>query len=519
MAKAEPQREMRSRAWRQHPILHGVLGLVAALLLYLIVPGDEHPQAPLVAAVVGIMAVWWVFEVIPIAVTSLFPLFLFPAFSVSDMRTVGAFYGRPIIFLFLGGFLLALGLQESGVHKRFALHIVRRVGGNPARLTLGFMIASGLMSMWISNTASVMVMLPIALSVIDKAKDRRVSPRELGRFSACLMLGIAYAADIGGMATPIGTPPNLVFLEMYEQLFPAAPRIGFLHWLIMGLPLTFLFMTGGWLLLTKVTFRLPPEQLFEGQAVIERQLAELGRMRRDERMAALVFALAAALWVTGSDLRLGAAFTVFGWRSLLGLEEVSDAAVAVACAVLLFAIPSRDRPGERLLQWESARQVPWGILLLFGGGLAMAGAFETSGLSTVVGEVFANLSVESPTLVVLTICTIITFLTELTSNTAMTNLVLPILAKASVSLGLDPRVLMIPATLSASCAFMMPIASPTQAIVFGSGYVPIRQMIRAGIWFNMLGVVLVTAVFMTVGHLVLGLNLSELPAWAPAAAN
>jgi sodium-dependent dicarboxylate transporter 2/3/5 len=511
MAAEQNKPVIRPRKWL---LVQGLAGIALAGTALVLTPGDRFPLAPWAAATVVLMAVWWVFEVIPIPVTSLFPLVLFPLFGIADVKTVGANYGRPIIFLFLGGFILALGLQQSGVHRRIALHVVRLIGSRPSQLVLGFMIASGGLSMWISNTASVMVLLPIGLSILEATRNRGIPAAVQQSLGVSLMLGIAYGADIGGMATLIGTPPNLVFLEMHNQIFPEAPEIGFLHWMAMGIPLSVVFMAGGWLLLTRFIFPMPTQSIFESKALIRNEIQKLGPLRRDEVFAAAVFFLAAVLWMTGSDINIGGTWTIHGWRSLLGLEKVSDAAVAIAAATLLFIIPSSERKGEALLEWPIARRLPWGILLLFGGGFAIAAGFELSGLSEIVGDQFSRLSVTSPVLVVVIICTILTFLTELTSNTAMTNLVLPILAKASVAMGIDPRILMIPATLSASCAFMMPIASPTQAIVFGSGHVKIRQMIRAGIWFNLLGIILVSATFVLLGSLIFGVEWSALPAWA-----
>jgi sodium-dependent dicarboxylate transporter 2/3/5 len=493
--------------------VHGAAGMLAAGIVWWLIPGETFSLAPLMGGVITLMAVWWVFEVIPIAVTSLFPLFLLPAFGVADMKTTAAYYGRPIIFLFLGGFLLAFGLQESGIHKRIALHIVRIIGSNPRRLVLGFMISAGFLSMWISNTASVMVMLPIALAILKETGDT-VSGPDAKKLGLSIMLGIAYAADIGGMATVIGTPPNLVFLEMFTDLFPEGPQIGFLQWMAMGLPISLLFMGTGWLVLTYFLFPIQESKIFGGKSAIRNQIQALGRIRRDEIFAGSIFLLAAILWMTGSDLQLFEDFTIPGWRSLFHLPEVSDAAVAIGAASLLFLIPSQDREGQRLLEWESARRIPWGILLLFGGGFAIAGGFELSGLSDLTGEAFANLDVHSPVMLVAVINTVLTFLTEFTSNTAMTNLVLPVLGKAAVALEVDPRLLMIPATLSASCAFMMPIASPTQAIVFGSGYVSIKEMIKAGIWFNLLGIIIVTLLFFLIGTTVLGIDPAVLPEWA-----
>ena len=483
----------------------GILTLLLAFLCYYLVPSETYPQAPIMAAIVIVMAVFWIFEVVPIAITSLFPIFLFPLFGILDTKTTALFFGKEIIFLFLGGLMLAQGIQNSNLHKRIALHIVNIIGSKPANLVLGFMIATAGLSMWISNTASVMVMMPIGLSIIEEVKEVKNSKKFLSKFAVALMLGIAYSADIGGMATLIGTPPNLVFMEMYHELFPELPSIGFTQWMMMGLPISITFLFTGWLLMTKVIFRMPKMKIFTNANVIKDLLENLGKLRRDELYSGLVFLSAAILWVTGSDITLSESFTIHGWRSTLGLEMVSDASIAVATSLLLFMIPSKDRPKEMLLTWSKVRELPWGILLLFGGGFAIAGGFNSSGLSTIIGNLITTIGIDSPILIIIIVCIVLTFLTEITSNTATTNLILPILAKASAVLGLDPRILMIPATLSASCAFMMPIASPTQAIIFGSGHVKIKQMIRAGILFNLLGIVIVTGVFYLLAKFVFGI--------------
>ena len=491
---------IKQTSWWQDRIILGIIGLLFSLLVYWWVPGDDYPKAPMMAAVMSLMAFWWIFEVIPIPVTSLLPIFLFPAFAISDVTEAGAYYGRPIIFLFLGGFILALGLQESGLHKRIALKIVQFIGSSPKRLILGFMIASGFLSMWISNTASVMVMLPICLSIMEGMKKQVLDKALLSQFGVCLMLGIAYAADIGGMATLIGTPPNLIFLEMYTQLVPDADPIGFLDWMIMGLPLSIVFMGTGWFILTHFIYKLPSTSMLSDRTGISEQLKALGPMSRDEKWAGLIFLLAAILWMTGSDIRINDNLTIHGWRYLLNLPYVNDSAVAIAASVLLFIVPSKSKQGEALLTWRKARQIPWGILFLFGGGFAIAGGFETSGLSKMIEIMFSNMPDLSPLIIVAIVAVFVTFLTELTSNSAIANLLLPILAASALALAIDPKLLMIPATLSASCAFMMPIASPTQAIVFGSGFVSIKQMMRTGIWFNLLGVILIMILF-TIIHM------------------
>ena len=491
------------------------LGPVLAGIAWALVPGDSYPDAPAMAAVVTLMAAWWITEAVPIPVTSVLPLVLFPALGILDMGDTSAFYGKSTIFLFLGGFVLAIGLQETGLHKRIALHIVWRIGSQPRRLVLGFMLATWFLSMWISNTATVMVMLPIALSILEQAGGEAAHKRT---FAIALMLGIAYAADMGGMATIIGTAPNVAYKDILATIFPAAPEVDFLAWLIMGLPLSIVFVLSGWLLLTFVVFRLRMPNLMGSHDLVRDALRELGPLRRDEALAGLTFAFTALLWITGSDLQIGDDFRLPGWRSIEGLAGIKDETVAMLGAIILFLLPSKDRAGQQLMTWESARKLPWGILLLFGGGFAIAGGFGSSGLSAMVGSTFVALTGMGSVPLILVVCLVLTFLTEITSNTATTNLVLPILAQAGVSMGIDPRILMIPATFSASCAYMMPVASPTQAIVFGSGHVPIREMIRAGIWFNLLGIILVAVVFLALGGIAFGIDWSGLPEWAVIAA-
>ena len=496
------------RAWKL------ALGPGLAALVLVLGPGED-PAVARMAAIAAWMAAWWVTEAVPIPVTSLLPLVLMPLAGIESMQAVAPNYGRPTIFLFLGGFLLALGLQASGAHRRMALAIIGVVGGRPSRIVLGFMLASALLSMWISNTATVMVLMPIGLAVLSAAKDRGVEEGDLKRLGAAVMLGIAYAADIGGMATLVGTPPNLSYKEQLGRLFPDAPAPSFGDWMKLGVPISVVFLGVGWLALTRISFRLRGDALLGSRAAVQALRRDLGPVRRDEWIAAVVFGLTALLWVTRKDLELGL-FTVPGWSRLPFLVDgyIDDATVAVATALLLFMIPSRDRPGECMLEWRMAKQVPWGMLLLFGGGFALAAGFRSSGLSAWMGGQFTALEGLSPILVMIIVCVVLTFLTELTSNTATTEMVLPILASAGVALGTDPRYLMIPATLSASCAFMMPVASPTQAIVFGSGWVPIRDMVRAGIWFNLIGVILVALMFALLAGPAMGIDPSVVPAWA-----
>lgn len=484
----------------------GLFSISLAVVVFYWVP-NENPKAPIMAAIAVIMAMFWVFEVVPIPITSLFPLVLFPLFEIAESKETAVFYGKDIIFLFLGGLILAQAIQVTNLHKRLALNTVRIIGTNPINMVLGFMVATAFISMWISNTASVMVMMPIAISIIDKTAEKITDQNLIKKLGLSLLLGIAYAADIGGMATLVGTPPNMVFVEMYRSLFPDLPPVGFTEWMLMGLPISIAFIFTGWLLMTRVIFRLPKFKLFENKGIIKEELKQLGKVRQDEWVAGIVFGIAVLLWLTGSDLTISETFTIRGWRTIFNLPMVNDSAVAIGTAVLLFMIPSKERRGEMMLKWDYIKNLPWGILLLFGGGFALAGGFENSGLSTVIGNIFNKVSIDSPLALIIIVCFILTILTEFTSNTATTNLVLPILAKASIVLGVDPRILMIPATLSASCAFMMPVASPTQAIIFGSGRVPIKEMVRAGILFNLLGVIIIGGIFYLLANFVFGIHL------------
>jgi len=492
-------------------LIAGTLGAVAALIVGFTVPAPAgHPQLPAMAGAALLMALYWTFDVLPIAVTSLLPLALFPLLGVADPGAVAGAYGKPTTYLFLGGFILALGIERTGLHRRIALRIVAFLGTRPSRLVLGFMVASGLLSMWISNTATVMVMLPIAAAVLrsheEAATDHGAAP--IPHFGTALMLGIAYAANIGGMGTLVGTPPNLAYRQILHEVFPAAPEVTFGGWMLLGAPLAVVFLGIGWLVLTRFIFRLPTTRAFGERNTIRDARRALGPVRRDELLAGLVFGAVALLWVTGSGFG-----DVPGWRSLPGLAKVGDESVAIAGAIALFVIPSGERRGA-IMDWETARRLPWGILLLFGGGFALAAGFESSGLSAAIGEGLAGLAGLPPWLLVVIVSTVMTFLTELTSNTATANLVLPILAKAAVAMGVDPRALMIPATLSASCAFMMPVATPTNAIVFGAGHITVPQMAWAGLWLNLVGVVLVTAAFFLLGTWALAIAPAVVPTWA-----
>lgn len=432
-----------------------------------------HQFLPLTAAItVGVTAlciIWWVLEPIPIPATSLLPLALFPLFNVLDSSQVAAAYGSPLILLMLGGFILSRGMESTGTHQRLALLMVntcaRIAGGSSDRvLVAGFMVTAASLSMWISNTATVLMLLPIALAILENNRSAALP--------MALMLGIAYAANIGGMGTPIGTPPNLVFIEVYRE--NTGDRMGFLRWMSWGLPAV--------VLLVPVAFWWLTRNLHSDQAF---QLPEVGNWQVAEKRVLGIFAFAAILWITRSD-------PWGGWSNWLQLEKANDAAIALLAAVLLFIVP--DGKGGRLLSWEQANKIPWGMLLLFAGGICIAKAFIASGLSEQLGHVLASVTNWPPLLLILGLCLAVSFLTETTSNTATTTLLMPILAAAAIGASLAPEVLMVPAALSASCAFMLPVATAPNAVVFGSGHIEARKMMQAGVVLNIVAAVVVALV-------------------------
>jgi sodium-dependent dicarboxylate transporter 2/3/5 len=490
------------------------LWLGPVLFLAILLFADLQPGRPLVtrmAAVAALMAVWWISEAIPLAATSLLPLILFPLLGIMGGRQTAPIYINHVIFLFVGGFMIALAMEQWGLHKRIALWIIRLIGGGPSRLVLSFMIASALLSMWISNTATAIMMLAIGLAIIGEL-ERTLGVKETHRLNVALLLAIAYGASVGGMATLVGTPPNLSFVRIFEIIFPSAEPVSFGQWMLLGLPMSLVMVTAIWLLLTRVFFR-SPSSLRLSPEVVRREYRALGSLRFSEGAVLVVFILTALLWVFRKDLVIGP-FTLPGWAGLLPFPDlIDDGTVAIAMALLLFLIPSREADGA-VLDIRVFRRVPWHIVLLFGGGFALANGFQVSGLSGFVGEQFAGLEGTSPVAMIASVCTILTFLTELTSNTATTELLLPILANAARALGTNPLMLMVPATLAASCAFMMPVATPPNAIIFGSGRIRIIEMAMVGIVINLVGIVVITAMFYLLGMAVFGIEPGVVPAWA-----
>ena len=440
-------------------------------------------------------------------------------------------YANSNVFLFMGGFIVALGIERWGLHRRMALHIVALVGTSRRTIVLGFMLATAAMSMWISNTATTMMMLPIGLAVIAAVSDTTEPGRKVNRanFAAALMLGIAYAANIGGIATPIGTPPNISFRGQFRLLFPDAAEISFAQWVLAWCPLAVVVIPITWLVLTRLTCRIEPGRTGAGRDALRKQLRELGPMRRPERRVLAVFLTTAFLWMTrsipvGGEVNYGWANLLEAWlgsggagRSLFNAAYLNDATVAIGMAILLFIIPAeRDEDGRRqaLMDCDTAQRLPRGILLLFGGGFAIAAGFRESGLAFWCGQMLAGLGLENPILIVIATCLMMTFLTEMTSNTATTEVMLPIVAMLSRALGMHPLMLMLPATISASCAFMLPVATPPNAIVFGSGHVDMKRMVRTGLILNLIGVALVSMFVFFVARPLLGFDMYVPPDWA-----
>ncbi len=422
------------------------------------------------AAVTLWCAVWWIFEPIPIPFTSLLPLALFPLLGILTPAQVGQAYGSPLILLLLGGFILSTAMADSGAHRRIALYMVNLFGGASARgLVLGFMAAAAVLSMWISNTATTLMLLPVALAVLDRSETKLAVP---------LFLGIAYAASIGGIGTPIGTPPNLIFMQVYGNEFGETPS--FPDWMTWGIPVVVLFVPLAGLWLTRgIRLSRPVE------------LPVVGQWTSYERRVLIMFSLTALAWMTRQE-PLG------GWSALFGLPQANDASVVLLAVVAMAMMP--DGQGGRLLHWDSAVKIPWGVLILFGGGIAIASAFVETGLADIIAGNLSALADVPPWLLILCVCLVVTFLTEVTSNTATSSLLMPLLAATARATGIDPMLLMVPAAMSASCAFMLPVATAPNAIMYGSGKFTIRDMARNGFVLNLLGAVVITAVTLVVIH-------------------
>jgi sodium-dependent dicarboxylate transporter 2/3/5 len=458
--------------------------LVFLFLALAPIPGLPDPVRRMLAVAL-LMATWWVSEAIPLAATALLPLVLFPVLGLAPASRAAAPYANHLIFLFMGGFMLAQAMQRWNLHRRIALHIVRVVGTNPSRLILGFMCATAFVSMWVSNTATAAMMMPIGMAVTKQVADA-IQERDLGidvtpgrfHFGIDLMLGIAYAASIGGVGSLIGTPPNVLLAGVLEESYGI--QLSFFRWMLFGMPFVAAFLPLTWLWLTRIAYPLEITEVPGGSRLIKDQIEALGPMSDGERKTAVVFALTAVAWM----------FRPLWTQWLPSGELITDSTVAIASALILFLLPTGSR--DRVLDWPWASKLPWEVLVLFGGGFALANGFEMSGLSKWVGDQLVRVQDAPLPVFIIAIVLLLIILTEFASNTASAAMSLPILGAAAIGMDLSPLVLCVPATVAASCAFMMPAATPPNAIVFGTGYFTIPQMVRVGVFVNLIGVVLIS---------------------------
>ncbi len=429
-----------------------VIAPLLALAFYFTLNYLQVADKPAIAAAITLLTViWWVSEALPIPATSLVPFALLPLFGVLDHKAVASSLGSHVILLLMGAFMLSKSLEKSGAHERLAVYMIRLVGiSSGRRLVLGFMLAAGFLSMWISNTATTLIMLPMALAILSHVDNKNLK--------VALILGIAYASSVGGLGTLIGTPPNVIFAGIYEE--HTGKEFGFLAWMKIGVPVVLIALPIMAVWLTR-NVKLEHDLV----------LPELGAWRIEEKRTLWVFGLTALAWITRSE-------PFGGWSSFIDVKDVGDSTVALFAVVVMFMVPNGK--GSRLLDWDSAKTIPWGMLLLFAGGIAIAKGFTASGLSAMMGDWLTSLSNLPPILMMLTICLFVTYLTEITSNTATATLLMPILAVAAISSGLDPSVLMIPAAMAASCAFMLPVATAPNAIAYGTGEIEIRDMVKEG---------------------------------------
>ncbi|NLY80366.1 MAG: SLC13/DASS family transporter [Lysinibacillus sp.] len=485
-----------------------LIGLILGPLLFVFIllffnPSDLSPEAKGVLASTAWIATWWITEAIPIPAASLLPLILFPLTGSSTMKTTAAAYGDETIFLFMGGFIIALAMEKWNLHKRIALSIISAVGTNMDRIVLGFMIATGFLSMWISNTATAMMMIPIGLAIIKQVTDAlkddpkvSTAPQNLN-FGKSLMLGIAYAASLGGVGTLIGTPPNTILAGAVDKMFGI--KISFAEWMLFGVPFAWIFIFFTWFYLVKFAYPSEIKTLPGGRAVIDNEKKVLGKASTEDKWVLVILTLAALSWITRT----------FILEKIN--ENITDGMIAVIFAIILFIIPSANRKGDRLMDWKTAVQLPWGILLLFGGGLAIAAGFVSTGLSEWIGTQLMGLQGLNLLLLIFLVCALVLALTEITSNTATASMMFPIMASFAIALGVHPYTLMIAAGVSASCAFMLPVATPPNAAVFGSGYLKITDMMRAGFALNVFAVLLITLLIYFWLPFVWGIDLYSVP--------
>ncbi len=477
---------------------------LAGLLLFIIMLFSKpvsglSVQGWRTAAVGILMALWWISEIIPIATTALLPLIFFPLLQIADIKSTALPYANPIIFLFMGGFIIAIAMQEWNLHKRIALNIIQIIGFKPRNIILGFMISVAFISMWVSNTAATLMMLPIAVSVIEistKNDIKNKSNPQYKNFAVILMLCIAYSSNIGGIGTIIGSPTNALFIGFINEVY--GMQISFTQWLIIGLPVVLLGLPVTYFILTYITFPLKFKRIEGGKDYIREEINKLGRMKKAEVLVVIIFILTASLWIVRPVIEPF-------------IPGLSDAGIAIFGAVLMFIVPLNIKHGKFLLSWNAAEKLPWGMLILFGGGLTLAGAIQRTGLAEWIGGYFINISWMNTMVIILIITLVIITFTQLTSNVATISAFLPIIGSAALGMGENPLFFAIPATIGASCAFMLPVSTPPNAIAYGSGYVTIPQMAKAGILLNLFFSILITFVTYFLLTLILGIEQGVIP--------
>jgi sodium-dependent dicarboxylate transporter 2/3/5 len=489
------------------------LGIFLFLGIYLFTdlePGRPEVSATLAVAV--LMAVWWVSEAIPLAVTALVPLVLFPVLGVLDGREVSEAYINHIIFIFIGGFIMALAMEKWNLHKRIALKILVFIGVSPGRILLGFMAASGFLSMWISNTATTMMMIPIVMSVVLSLEET-LNKSSITHYATGLLLAIAYSSSIGGMSTLVGSPTNLVCPRILTMLYPGGPDITFTGWMAFALPVSAVMLVAVWAVIYFI-YRPRVKWARMDREHFRNAYRELGKTTAEERTVFILFLLLAFLWITRTGISFNH-FTLPGWANLFKVPEyINDGTVAMFISILLFVMPAKRGKDKRIMDWKTAQRLPWYIVLLFGGGFALALGFQSSGLAVWFGEQLLWTRGIHPYLILAAVVLLMSFLTELTSNVASTQMLLPVFASLAISSGNNPLLMMIPATLASSLAFMLPTATPPNAIVFGTDRIRIATMVRTGFVLNMTGIVVVVLVTWLLGGSSFDIELGSIPAWA-----
>jgi len=468
-----------------------LLGLLFfAVVLLLPAPDGLTAAAWHTAAVALLMGTWWITEAIPIAATALVPVVLFPLLGISGIDSTLEPYAHPLIFLFMGGFIIAIAMEKWELHRRIALNIVSFVGTRPHAIIMGFIIASAFLSMWVSNTATALMMLPIALSVLKLVDRQQESGMETHHFGLCLLLGVAYGCNVGGMGTLIGTPPNALLAGFMADNYGV--EISFARWLLFGIPLVVICLPVIYIVLTRLVYPLEIKELPGGKQLFEEALQSLGTISKPEKKIAVVFVLTAFLWIT---------------RPLFNdlLPGISDTGIAMAAALSFFLIPVQSEEKKCILEWNDVEELPWGVLILFGGGLSLASAINNTGLAEWIGLSLEGLASWPVLVLLLLLVTLIVFLTEMTSNTATAAAFLPIMGSVAVGLGLDPMLFALPVALAASSAFMLPVATPPNAIIYGSNRIKIPEMARAGMWLNIIFIILISLLAYTVAPYIFGM--------------